>query len=169
MKGLEQPFTCHIYEPHVTPRLWRRAPPYRIGTRDSKAIFGSTKWQPPRCTKLSQNSSQEILFPRHPAYPRDWIGLTLVPSIDGPKTGVDRIGALLKLIQNRRPQNRRKIEGPQKTDLGHQILLKKGHHDKIILVGSNFIEVDLELVQFFIRPGCPNFVVLLALNILTGY
>ena len=45
-----------------------------------------------------QNSSQEILLPRHPAYPTDGIGLTLVPSIDDPKTGVYRIGALLKLI-----------------------------------------------------------------------
>ena len=66
------------------------------------------------------------------------------------------------------PRYRRKTEGLQETDLGHQFLLEK-NNDQTILVGPNFKEVDLELVHFFIRPGCPNFVVLLGSMILTGY
>ena len=59
-----------------------------------------------------------------------------------------------------------KKEGPQNSTWDTFFL---SNHDQTILDGPNFIEVHLEPAQFFIWPGCTNFVVLLDLMILMGY
>ena len=63
-----------------------------------------------------------------------------------------------------------KYRGPKKSTWDTKFTFKKQPWSNHVGWFQFYtVEVDLELVQFFIWPGCPNFVVLLDLMMLTGY